>query len=122
VTGQDYFENNALHVAANAGNTEILQILLMHGISIDERNLKGETALMLASKSNKMDAVHYLVENGANPMLKDYTGYAVSEHTDVSGIEVKKIPDTKSRLSNFQPTKKIEYEETNEKGVFINNN
>ncbi|MFT4762843.1 MAG: ankyrin repeat protein [Paraglaciecola sp.] len=121
VTSQDYFENNALHIAGAAGNIEIIKILMLHGISIDERNLKGETALMLASKNNQTDAVHFLVENGANPELRDYTGYAVREHVDVSGVEVKTATDTKSRLSNFQPTKKIEYEEKGGKRVFISN-
>jgi uncharacterized protein len=58
---------NSLHVAAEGGYLEILQELLEHGAMI-ESIVKGskETALLLAAREVQVEAVKYLVENGAN--------------------------------------------------------
>jgi ankyrin len=84
----DYFENSALHIAAREGNNEIVDILTKFGVSVNSRNLKGETAMMLAAKANKESTVKMLFERGANPELKDYVGYCVSEEMDLNTMNV----------------------------------
>jgi len=67
-----------LHMAASAGNNEILSWLLSSQvgsqIAIDSRDSKGQTALFLAAKFNKRRACSILLENGANLLTRDRFG------------------------------------------------
>lgn len=46
-----------------------------NAISVDIRNIVGQTALMIAIKYNHMDIVEYLLENGADANAVDGTGW-----------------------------------------------
>lgn len=47
VSQKDWFGNNALHIALNAGNYQLLELLIDSGVSPCERNDAGESALEL---------------------------------------------------------------------------
>jgi|GEM_PF-2445749 len=51
-----------------------MDYLLHHGMSIDQRNSEGYTALMIASIHNQLDVVNYLMAHGANAYLMDNRG------------------------------------------------
>lgn len=56
-----------LHIAAIHGNTRILTLLLRHGAEVDAVQIRGSTALCLASRRGDLDSVRYLLLNGADP-------------------------------------------------------
>lgn len=62
-----------IHVSTNY--PEILKYLHEQGISLDTKNTRGETPIFQASYSGCIDAMNYLIENGASPNIvpKDYT-------------------------------------------------
>ncbi len=61
----------ALHTAAEAGNTEIMQGLLDHGADIEAKTFQGHTPLMLAAQAGQTEAVRMLLER--NPSLDSTT-------------------------------------------------
>ncbi|NDD98907.1 ankyrin repeat domain-containing protein, partial [bacterium] len=48
--------------------------LLKNGAQVDEKDSHGMTPLMHAVERNKKDVVRLLLENGADPNLKNYQG------------------------------------------------
>ncbi|KAL9961098.1 hypothetical protein ACROYT_G029980 [Oculina patagonica] len=66
---------NLLHWASQGGNPDINELMPSHVPSIDSINNKGVTALMLAARLGKLQAVEYLLEKGANPSLEDNDGW-----------------------------------------------
>ncbi len=65
----------ALHVAAAYYACEILcDALLRAGADINARTNEGATPLMLAAKSAKLRLVKFLLQKGADPLLKDNKG------------------------------------------------
>lgn len=52
--------------AARAGDTNKIQELLKSGISVNDKNDKGHSALMLASYNGHYDATKLLIELGAD--------------------------------------------------------
>ena len=51
--------------AASEGRTEVVRTLLSRGATVNAKD-RGWTALGRASKSGHLDAVHVLIESGAN--------------------------------------------------------
>lgn len=64
-----------LHHAAKNNDLKKLKLLLLNGGDIDEQDGNGSTALIYASSVGNLEAVKYLVENGANKEVKDNLGY-----------------------------------------------
>ena len=50
-----YYENSALHYAAQGGKIEAVKVLLKHGAIIDLKNKSGKTPLDLANKQEIID-------------------------------------------------------------------
>jgi len=63
-----------LHYAATSGSDAIVDILVAHAASLDATSLHGLTPLMMAVQSNKTITVKFLLNAGANPMLKNEQG------------------------------------------------
>lgn len=60
-------------------NHEATIYLVQQGIQIDLKNKEGATALHLAAAGFCYKTVRYLIEHGANPLLKDNTGESAIE-------------------------------------------
>ncbi|MCQ2591699.1 MAG: ankyrin repeat domain-containing protein [Treponema sp.] len=56
------------------GNKNITQLLINHGAELNTINKEGQTNLILAVGSNKAEICKMLVENGADPDIKDQMG------------------------------------------------
>lgn len=59
-----------LHIAARNGYITLVELLLEHGASLDERTNYGFTPLHLAAKFGYLDVVRVLLRRGANTRLK----------------------------------------------------
>jgi ankyrin repeat protein len=67
--------SNALHFAAQAGKEEALaELLKQPNIDINAGNKVGGTALILAAMNGCHDAVHRLLDNGADPRTANQQG------------------------------------------------
>ncbi|MFZ6722928.1 ankyrin repeat domain-containing protein [Undibacterium sp. Ji49W] len=64
----------ALHYAAANGSKEIIALLLEHSAYIDTESANKTTPLMMAARTGKMDAVALLLDEGADPLLKNDLG------------------------------------------------
>jgi ankyrin repeat protein len=68
---RDEIGNTALHWAARSGKTDVMQILLRNGMSIDAANHLGHTPLHLATTAAAADV---LLEAGASTAITDNNG------------------------------------------------
>ena len=67
--------NTCLHYAAqNYRSTEVLHIIISHGIDVNETNNSDITALMLACINENRDAINILLNVGAIPNIADGNG------------------------------------------------
>lgn len=84
VHAQTYFNKfTPLLAAANkdSANPDVILLLLKYKSNINAKDYLGDTALHIAVKSNNLPLVKLLIENGANPSLKNKDGltpFAVS--------------------------------------------
>lgn len=79
-------EDESLHSAAWAGVVDAIKSLLSRGFSIDRRDDLGRTPLMIAADNDKLHAVTYLLEKGADPSLQDNSGWNALHQASRSGI------------------------------------
>jgi uncharacterized protein len=63
-----------LHYAATAGNIELITLLLENHAYIDAESPNGSTPLMMAAQYGTASAVKLLLEEGADPLLKNQLG------------------------------------------------
>lgn len=74
-TSEAKLHNTALHLASHHGNKDIVKILITaKNINIDAQNYHGMTALHFAATKNHFSIVKLLLENGASPKLKTFSG------------------------------------------------
>lgn len=67
--------NSALHLAAYAGNNDILKFLLSFpDIEINQHDDGGNTALHRASRAGNTETVHLLLAANANPLIPNING------------------------------------------------
>jgi ankyrin repeat protein len=55
-----------MHVATIHGYEAVVNALLVEGVDIDQTDVRGSTALMLAAKNKKTDMLRLLLDRGAN--------------------------------------------------------
>ena len=60
--------------ASLKGHTDLVNIFVKKGCTIDDKNNKGETALHIASRSGQQPILQFLMEMGANIKEKDNNG------------------------------------------------
>ena len=77
-------DGKVLHAAASIGNTEVIELILSQGFHLDSRNRKGVTPLMTAALNDKQNAFDILIQNGADPSLKDNDGYSPVSYTHLT--------------------------------------
>ena len=58
--------NQKLHIPAKEGNLDKVRAEIEGGTSVDSRDASGQTALMYAAESGRMEVVEYLVSKGAD--------------------------------------------------------
>ena len=66
----------AIHVAAECGKTDLCEILLDSGASVDQLGGNSWTALMLACREEHIETVRLLLKYGANPNYKNKKEYS----------------------------------------------
>ena len=71
---RNIYGNTALHVAAKAGHTTIIELLLQADAKIDPKNRDGRTPLWLAIHHQHIDSVCCLLKRGADARLCDNMG------------------------------------------------
>ena len=71
---KDGLGNNMLHYAAEWNLTNAIPIIIKNGLSVDETNDRGETALFMSIKNNSPSAISVFLENNANINVRDTQG------------------------------------------------
>jgi hypothetical protein len=75
VNSRDEYGSTALSWASYRGNKDLVKLLLAQpGIKLDETNLDGETALMVAAENGYSEIVEMLLKAGANVSITDQAG------------------------------------------------
>lgn len=79
----DIVDGLALHAGAMNGNINILELLIDNGADIngiDETHF-SKTALLVAAEFNQKEAVEWLLEHGADPLIADSEGNDLEFYT-----------------------------------------
>lgn len=63
-----------LHYAATSGHIELIRLLIEKHAYIDAESPNGSTPLMMAAQYGTLSAVKLLLEEGADPLLKNQLG------------------------------------------------
>ena len=64
---------------------EILQATIDHGADVNSTNMYGETALLIACKKGNIDAIHVLLNAGADPNIANAKDETCIHHAIVEG-------------------------------------
>ncbi|MHC4504847.1 MAG: ankyrin repeat domain-containing protein, partial [Planctomycetota bacterium] len=57
---------DALHGYVESGNMPVVRFFMRHGVSLPDRNHRGETTLMAAVRSGKPDMIRLVLDAGAD--------------------------------------------------------
>ncbi|KAE9556622.1 hypothetical protein FO519_000028 [Halicephalobus sp. NKZ332] len=70
-------ENDALlvHLAAQRGSPKMIKLLIENGLSIEERDNRGQTPLHFAAEENHLQLVRTLIEEKADKEARDERGF-----------------------------------------------
>lgn len=103
-----------LHVAANAGDIEQIQLLISRGAEVNVKDKFGETPLHIAADKGYKNIAELLIINGANVNASDEDGYTplldaiLWRHKDIvelligSGADVNAKPNKGTTLCTTQ--------------------
>lgn len=99
---QDQKGIKKLHSAAKNGDVAAIESLLLLGIGIDARDESGRTPLVTAILNGQLQAITYLIGNGADPLKRSHGWNSLHwasffGHTDVIEFLVRHVPDIDSR-------------------------
>ncbi|XP_034094093.1 ankyrin-1a isoform X9 [Gymnodraco acuticeps] len=67
--------NTALHIAALAGQEQVVAELVNYGANVNAQSQKGFTPLYMAAQENHLEVVKFLLENGANQSIPTEDGF-----------------------------------------------
>ena len=76
----------ALHYAATSGGNDIVQLLLDHSAYIDAESPNKTTPLMMAARSGRIMTVKLLLDEGADPTLKNTLGMTAIDFAEKGGF------------------------------------
>ncbi|OQB68781.1 MAG: Phosphocholine transferase AnkX [Spirochaetes bacterium ADurb.Bin133] len=86
LSGKDKSSLGSLNEAAKKGDVETLKMLIESGFDVNELSTwASETPLMKAAYHGKLNAVKYLLDNGADVKMKDERGNAALLHAAWGG-------------------------------------
>ena len=89
----------ALHYAASVGSDEIVKMLLEASAYIDAESTNGTTPLMMAARGGHVSTVKLLLDEGADPTLKNYIGLNALDFARASDMR-RVIDDMTDLLKN----------------------
>ncbi|XP_004605512.2 ankyrin repeat domain-containing protein 16 [Sorex araneus] len=75
IEAADRDSKRPLHEAAAAGHRDCVRYLLTRGAAVDSLKRADWTPLMLACAKRSLEVIQELVENGADPLLKNKDGW-----------------------------------------------
>ncbi|XP_057859647.2 ankyrin repeat domain-containing protein, chloroplastic isoform X1 [Cryptomeria japonica] len=78
-----------VHTFATAGQSYLLDFLLMHGVNVNVIDKDGQTALHKAITCKKEGIVNYLLKAGANALVRDRDGATLIHYAvEVAAIQI----------------------------------
>ena len=94
-----HLDMSLLHVAAEAGNIQVVRYLIEKGLLIEDVNCFGLTPVYLAAVQGKTETIRYFVENCcANTRVKNILGQTMLDVV----INQKKYPETIAYLQSIR--------------------
>jgi ankyrin repeat protein len=101
-------EWNALHWASNYGKLNLIDYLLPKMSDVNAKTRYKYTALHLAAANNNEQVCTRLLENGADPSLKDITGTTAAQSAQRRGYEgIRKLIEEFNPLNRVVVTQNI---------------
>lgn len=94
----DQFFWTPLHLAAHAGDVELLELLVEAGAKVDAPTLSRSTPLMRAIESSQPSCVDFLIKAGASVNAENKKGLTVSETVQSSFELMSTIAVTNSHI------------------------
>jgi len=82
---KDHFGRTALHIAADAGQKEVIKFLMRAGAKHEVCSNSGQTPLFYAAVAGHVDAVRVFVDAGANLKARDDFGASILYATATAG-------------------------------------
>ena len=76
---KDFIGRTPLHVAAEKGDVELLQLFIEQGCSIEARDELGRTPLFLAASLGQDAAFEFLLSRGASLQVRDHASHFLME-------------------------------------------
>lgn len=98
---------NAIVLAAERGNLEIVKFLIERGVKIESKDVDGATALYGAALNGRTSVVQYLVEKGADVNAANNDGYvplamaAKNNHLDIVKYLIEKGASIDTAMANL---------------------
>lgn len=127
INTKNNYDDSILFTVASVGNVECLKELLKYEAirkTINSRNVFGNTPLLAAVLNNNQGMVKLLLENGADPTIKNRAGITildVAKQYNVSGDNIKLLEDhmNSKNDTNSQDFVKVESQTQNPLKTFL---
>lgn len=91
------YRYSCLHIAAKAGNIDIINFLVMNGANLNAKDDTWSTPLHLCARSGHFDAIKQLKKLGAKTNLRDAHGKLYSSYLEKHNVECSKKSATMGR-------------------------
>ena len=85
VTVRGGYEGTPLHVAASAGHSDILSLLIDHGADMNSQGVIGDTPLHRASIHTRLEAGQILLDRGANIHVRNSSDNTALTYAIIGG-------------------------------------
>lgn len=98
--------SSALHLCCYGENKkehkiDLVRLLTKSGASVNARDERGVTPLLIAAGAARSDVIEFLLDNGADPSVKDNTGMDAHETAQFHDVQLsKKVMDVLSASSS----------------------
>lgn len=79
--------DSPLHYAVNLGEFPLVELLVRWKALINSANIEGMTPLMYSCQANKTSIIEFLIENSADPIIKDSYGNSSIHYAIISGVD-----------------------------------